>query len=184
MESPVIFFTKVMRSLTSRRLYKIAHLGREYSEFHYFKPSPSYWGRALSASADKFASLPSAINIHTARGAEAACGSKIAGSQPAVIAHPLIGMAAEQGRHFGLDSLRQQRSRAVAQNLGQRIGKSPSGGKGRGGCVASSALMMRGPRHLLFGLHRGAGRGPWLLRPRDALKICQDRAPFAPDPMA
>ena len=62
--------------------------------------------------------------------------------------------------------------------------RADAGGKGRGGCVASSALMMRGPRHLLFGLHRGAGRGPWLLRPRDTLKICQDRAPFAPDPMA
>jgi hypothetical protein len=32
--------------------------------------------------------------------------------------------AAEQGCNFGLDSLRRQRSRAVAQNLGQRIGKS------------------------------------------------------------
>jgi hypothetical protein len=30
----------------------------------------------------------------------------------------------EQSRHFRLDGLRQQRSRAVAQNLGQRIGKS------------------------------------------------------------
>src|SRR3954465_10253614 len=33
-------------------------------------------------------------------------------------------MAAEQSRHFHLDGLRQQRSRAVAQNLGQRIAKS------------------------------------------------------------
>src|SRR5262250_1329054 len=33
-------------------------------------------------------------------------------------------MAAEQARNFGLDSLCQKRSRAVAQNLGQRIGKS------------------------------------------------------------
>src|SRR5947207_15576237 len=32
-------------------------------------------------------------------------------------------MAAEQARNLGLDSLCQQRSRAVAQNLGQRIGK-------------------------------------------------------------
>src|SRR3981081_3497269 len=32
--------------------------------------------------------------------------------------------AAEQSRHFCLDGLCQQRSRAVAQNLGQRIGKS------------------------------------------------------------
>src|SRR5215468_11496386 len=33
-------------------------------------------------------------------------------------------MAAEQARNFGLDSLCQKRPRAVAQNLGQRIGKS------------------------------------------------------------
>jgi hypothetical protein len=33
-------------------------------------------------------------------------------------------MAAEQARNLGLDSLRQKRSRAVAQNLGQLIGKS------------------------------------------------------------
>ena len=37
----------------------------------------------------------------------------------------LVGMAAEQGRDFGLNRLHQQRSRAVAQNLGQRISKSP-----------------------------------------------------------
>jgi hypothetical protein len=33
-------------------------------------------------------------------------------------------MGAEQGCNLGLDGLRQQRSRAVAQNLGQRISKS------------------------------------------------------------
>src|SRR5437868_10564144 len=42
----------------------------------------------------------------------------------ATVVGQLVGMAAEQGRDLGLDSLRQQRSRAVAQNLGQRIGKS------------------------------------------------------------
>src|SRR5207249_4359814 len=36
----------------------------------------------------------------------------------------LIGMAAEQARNLGLDRLRQKRSRALAQNLGQRIAKS------------------------------------------------------------
>src|SRR5262249_48461227 len=35
-----------------------------------------------------------------------------------------VGMAAEQARNLGLNRLRQKRSRAVAQNLGQRIGKS------------------------------------------------------------
>src|SRR5262245_61122068 len=42
----------------------------------------------------------------------------------AAIVGELVGMAAEQGRDLGLDCLRQQRSRAVAQNLGQRISKS------------------------------------------------------------
>ena len=37
----------------------------------------------------------------------------------------LVGMAAEQGRDFGLNRLHQQRSRAVAQNLGQRSAKVP-----------------------------------------------------------
>src|SRR5262249_55822999 len=41
----------------------------------------------------------------------------------AIVGH-LIGVPAEQGPDLGLDSLRQQRSCAVAQNLGQRIGKS------------------------------------------------------------
>ena len=43
-------------------------------------------------------------------------------SRLAVLGQPL-GMACEQGCHFGLDGSRQQRSRTVAQNLGQRIGK-------------------------------------------------------------
>jgi hypothetical protein len=34
-----------------------------------------------------------------------------------------VGVSTEQGGDFGLDSLRQQRLRAVSQNLGQRIGK-------------------------------------------------------------
>jgi hypothetical protein len=34
----------------------------------------------------------------------------------------LVGMAAEQGGYFALDSLRQQRSCTIAQQLGQRIG--------------------------------------------------------------
>src|SRR5262249_39758607 len=34
-------------------------------------------------------------------------------------------MATEQARNFGLDSLCQKRPRAIAQNLGQLIGKSP-----------------------------------------------------------
>src|SRR5262249_830814 len=42
----------------------------------------------------------------------------------AAIIGELVGMAAEQARNLSLNGLRQKRSRAVAQNLGQRIGKS------------------------------------------------------------
>jgi hypothetical protein len=42
----------------------------------------------------------------------------------AAVVGQLIGMVAEQGRNLGLGRLRQQRSRGVAQNLGQGIGKS------------------------------------------------------------
>src|SRR5262249_11681394 len=42
---------------------------------------------------------------------------------PAVLGQ-LVGMHAEQGCDLGLDGLRQQRSRAVAEHLGQRISKS------------------------------------------------------------
>src|SRR5262249_48614722 len=48
----------------------------------------------------------------------------VAHQPPPAIIGKLVGMAAEQARHLGLNRLRQKRSRAVAQNLGQRIGKS------------------------------------------------------------
>jgi hypothetical protein len=47
----------------------------------------------------------------------------------AAIIGELVGMAAEQGGHFGLDRLRQQRSHPIAQHLGQRIGECPWLGK-------------------------------------------------------
>jgi hypothetical protein len=49
----------------------------------------------------------------------------VAHQPPAAIIGELVGMRAQQARNLGLDGLRQKRSRAVAQNLGQRIGKSP-----------------------------------------------------------
>ena len=48
----------------------------------------------------------------------------VAHQPPAAIIGELVGMAAEQARNLSLDGLRQKRSRAVAQNLGQRIAKS------------------------------------------------------------
>jgi hypothetical protein len=47
----------------------------------------------------------------------------------AAVIGELVDMAAEQGGYFGLDCLRQQRSRPVAQHLGQRIGECPWLGK-------------------------------------------------------
>ena len=44
-------------------------------------------------------------------------------SLAAVVGH-LVGMAAEHGRDLRLNGLRQPRSGAIAQNLGQGIGKS------------------------------------------------------------
>jgi hypothetical protein len=48
----------------------------------------------------------------------------VAHQPPAAIIGELVGMAAEQARNLGLHGLRQKRSRAVAQNLSQRIAKS------------------------------------------------------------
>src|SRR5215472_6955771 len=48
----------------------------------------------------------------------------VAHQPPPAIIGKLVGMAAEQARNLGLDGLCQNGSRAVAQNLGQRIGKS------------------------------------------------------------
>src|SRR5271155_6165978 len=46
--------------------------------------------------------------------------------QPSVaIIGQLVGMAAEEARNLGLHGMRQQRSRAVAQYLGQWVGKHP-----------------------------------------------------------
>src|SRR5208282_2927343 len=46
--------------------------------------------------------------------------------QPSVtIIGKFVGMAAEEAGNLGLHGMRQQRSRAVAQNLGQWVGKGP-----------------------------------------------------------
>ena len=41
----------------------------------------------------------------------------------------LVGMSAEQSREFGFNRLSRQRSRAIAQNFGQQIGKELQAGK-------------------------------------------------------
>src|SRR5262249_24894555 len=58
-------------------------------------------------------------------GHDLALGQVTVAHQPlAAILGQLVGVATEKGCDLGLDGLRQQRSRAVAQNLSQRIGKS------------------------------------------------------------
>jgi hypothetical protein len=48
----------------------------------------------------------------------------VAHQPPAAIIGELVGVAAEQARNLGPHGLRQKRSRAIAQNLSQRIAKS------------------------------------------------------------
>src|SRR6516165_8357630 len=61
----------------------------------------------------------------TDAGHDLALGQMPVAHQPlATVIGQLVGMAGEQDCDFGLHRLRQQRSRAVAQNLGQRVRKS------------------------------------------------------------
>ena len=77
------------------------------------------------AFADTVAHARAAHGDRTDAGHDLALGQMPMAHQPlAAVVGQLVGMAAEQGGNLGLDGLRQQRSRAVAQNLGQRIGKS------------------------------------------------------------
>ena len=48
---------------------------------------------------------------------------------PTAIRGRAIGVAGEKIRHLGLDRLREQRTRALTQNVGERIGKGPWLGK-------------------------------------------------------
>src|ERR1700716_963182 len=80
---------------------------------------------ALRAFANTIAHARAAHRHRTDAGHDLTLGQMSVAHQPlAAVVGLLVGMAAEQSRHFCLDGLRQQRSRAVAQNLGQRVGKS------------------------------------------------------------
>src|SRR5215207_154506 len=82
--------------------------------------------------ADALAALTNTVaHARTAHGDRTNAGHDLAFRQMSVAHQPLaavlgqlVGMDAEQGRDFGLDRLHQQRSRAVAKHLGQRIDKS------------------------------------------------------------
>jgi hypothetical protein len=82
--------------------------------------------------ANALGALPTAVaHARATHGDPAYAGHDLALGQMPVAHEPLatvvgqlVGMGAEQGCNLGLDGLRQQRSRAVAQHLGQRIRKS------------------------------------------------------------
>jgi hypothetical protein len=80
---------------------------------------------ALGTFANAITHARTAHGDRTDAGHDLALGQMPVAHQPlATVIGQLVGMAAEQGRDFRLDSLRQQHSRTVAQHLGQRIGKS------------------------------------------------------------
>jgi hypothetical protein len=79
---------------------------------------------SLPLNRDTIAQPGAAHGDRTDVGHDLAVGQVPMAHQPlAAISGELVGVAAEQGRDFGFNGLRQQRARAVAQNLGQRIGK-------------------------------------------------------------
>src|ERR1700680_3807052 len=61
----------------------------------------------------------------------------------AAVVGELVGMAVEQGRSLGLDRLRKQCSRAVAQNFGQRIGECPWMGEWENVSVGHGVSLLR-----------------------------------------
>ena len=83
--------------------------------------------------ADAFRAFADTVaHARAANGDRADAGHDLALGQMPVAHQPLppiigqiVGMAVEQGCNLGLDRLRKQRSRAVAQNFGQRIGECP-----------------------------------------------------------
>jgi hypothetical protein len=81
----------------------------------------------------------------------------------AIIAR-LAGIPAEQGRDFGFDSLRQERSRTVAQHLSQRIDKTAWLGKLKNvSLVTASAPSSRMASRQSKGcLKRGVSQAPQL----------------------
>jgi hypothetical protein len=79
---------------------------------------------AIAAFAGAVAHAGAAHRDRTDAGHDFALGQMPVAHQPlAAIIGELVGMAADQGGNLRLDGLRQQRSRAVAQHLGQRIGE-------------------------------------------------------------
>src|ERR1700730_12609812 len=81
---------------------------------------------ALGAFARAVAHPWAAHRDRTDAGHDFALGQMPVAHQPlAAVISEFVGMAAEQGGNLRLDGLRQQRSRAIAQYLGQRIGECP-----------------------------------------------------------
>ncbi len=62
---------------------------------------------------------------------------------PAVVGE-LVGMRHEPGHYLGLDGLRKQRPRAIAQNFGQRIGECPWLGELQNISVGQGVSLLQG----------------------------------------
>ncbi len=81
---------------------------------------------AFRAVADTVTHARATHRDRTDAGHDLAFGQMSVAHQPlSAVVGELVGMAVEQGRNLGFHRLRKQRSRAVAQNFGQRIGKCP-----------------------------------------------------------
>jgi hypothetical protein len=79
---------------------------------------------ALGAFANAVAHARAAHGDRPDAGHDLAFGQiAVAHQPPAAVFGQFVGMAAEQGRDFGLNSLGQKCSCTIAQNLGQRISK-------------------------------------------------------------
>ena len=85
-----------------------------------------------------------AYRDRTDAGHDFALGQMPVAHQPlAAVVGELVGMAVEQGRNLGLDRLRKQRSRAVAQNFGQRIGECPWLGESENITIGHGVSLLR-----------------------------------------
>ena len=99
---------------------------------------------AFPAVADTVTHARATHRDRTDAGHDLAFGQMSVAHQPlAAVVGELVGMAVEQGRNLGLDRLRKQRSRAVAQNFGQRIGECPWLGESENITIGHGVSLLR-----------------------------------------
>ena len=99
---------------------------------------------AFRAVADTVTHARATHRDRTDAGHDLAFGQMSVAHQPlSAVVGELVGMAVEQGCNLGFHRLRKQRSRAVAQNFGQRIGKCPWLGKLENVTIGHGVLLLR-----------------------------------------